>query len=92
MRYFANAKSDGQEHALNICTHAQPDTKGTIKLSSTWNGGTETPYTFLGNVNAGVGTIKSAKAPAKPSASEAKKTVFDGINAGFGNFANDKSR
>eukprot|EP00580_Thalassiosira_gravida_P006244 CAMPEP_0201637450 /NCGR_PEP_ID=MMETSP0493-20130528/12045_1 /ASSEMBLY_ACC=CAM_ASM_000838 /TAXON_ID=420259 /ORGANISM="Thalassiosira gravida, Strain GMp14c1" /LENGTH=67 /DNA_ID=CAMNT_0048109967 /DNA_START=295 /DNA_END=498 /DNA_ORIENTATION=+ len=40
---------------------------GTTKLSSTWKGGTGIPNTFFGMVNAGVGTAKSAKAPASPS-------------------------
>ena len=35
------------------------------------SGGTGTPQTFLGSTTAGVGTAKSAKAPANPRASEA---------------------
>ena len=56
-----------QAHALNI---------GIATLSSTWKGGTETPQTFFGSVRAGVGTIRSARAPAAPRASEISRTVF----------------
>ena len=60
---------------LNICVQAYPLKTGTIKLSSKWNGGTVFPQIVFGNVNAGVGTIKSAKAPANPNTKDAINIV-----------------
>lgn len=62
---------------------------GTTVLSSTLKGGTRTPKTRFGSVNTGVGTAKSAKAPAIPKATDAAKMVdLEGCTAYC---ANDKS-
>lgn len=64
--WLANSNPLSHPNSSNILVQAKPATTGTTKLSSTWNGGTSTPSTYLGIVKAGEGTAKSAKAPAMP--------------------------
>mmetsp|Transcript_52148 Transcript_52148/g.77254 ORF Transcript_52148/g.77254 Transcript_52148/m.77254 type:complete len:167 (+) Transcript_52148:133-633(+) len=69
---FDNSKLDGHANQVNIFVQAYPDSIGTTKLSSIWKGGTGTPKTVLGMHTAGVGTARSASAPASPKEREAK--------------------
>ena len=75
MMCFANSIESSHPKIWKIFVQAHPEKIGTTKLSSTWKGGTGIPNTFFGIVNAGVGTAKSANAPANPSSKLAEAKV-----------------